>query len=205
MRHTIAGFLISVCSTAAFAQVTVPHEFAAGSAARASEVNANFQALATAINALAGQSCPPNQFLSGFDDQRRIVCSPTATTLPSGATLRGRWGPTALLSPSQPVIAQATQYVVISFPLLLPATPNFHPSTHWMLQSESTQDCPGIVNGLPQAAPGHLCVYQTNTDASSGVGSKTAQWSRLGVDLILTSPTGASIPGAEGVWAVTAP
>jgi len=39
----------------ASAQVTVPNTFVAGAAARAADVNANFQALATAINGLAAR------------------------------------------------------------------------------------------------------------------------------------------------------
>ncbi len=39
----------------ATAQVTVPNTFVAGAAAKASEVNANFQALAAAINSLAAR------------------------------------------------------------------------------------------------------------------------------------------------------
>jgi len=44
-----------VFSGAASAQVTVPNTFAAGQPARAADVNANFQALATAINSLAAR------------------------------------------------------------------------------------------------------------------------------------------------------
>jgi hypothetical protein len=40
---------------ATWAQTTVPHTFAAGSPAKAGEVNANFQALAAAINSLAAR------------------------------------------------------------------------------------------------------------------------------------------------------
>lgn len=53
MRQVFASLLIFWLTSAAQAQVTVPHTFTAGAAARASEVNANFSALATAINDLA--------------------------------------------------------------------------------------------------------------------------------------------------------
>lgn len=52
MRHSLATFLFCIFSSSALAQTTVPHTFTSGSAARASEVNENFQALATAINNL---------------------------------------------------------------------------------------------------------------------------------------------------------
>ena len=50
-----AAFALSVLASAlpASAQTTVPYSFSAGSPAKAGEVNANFQALATAINALS--------------------------------------------------------------------------------------------------------------------------------------------------------
>jgi hypothetical protein len=53
MRQAFAALFICLLSSAASAQVTVPNTFTAGSVARASEVNANFTALATAINDLA--------------------------------------------------------------------------------------------------------------------------------------------------------
>ena len=129
------------------------------------------------------------------------IATADPTVLPSGATMRGIWGPSGQLD----VTASGTQITNISFPLLLPATPTFHPLTHWMLSSHSTKQCPGVVGGLPQAAPGNLCVYQTNTDALSNVESKTAVWGRLGIQLVLRGPRSRGLPIAEGVWAVTAP
>lgn len=58
MRYPFAGFLIFhffIFSTTVLAQTTVPHTFTAGSPAKASEVNANFAALVTAVNALAAR------------------------------------------------------------------------------------------------------------------------------------------------------
>lgn len=49
--YSASVFLVSIWSTGALAQVvTVPNTFSAGTAISASQVNANFQALATAIN-----------------------------------------------------------------------------------------------------------------------------------------------------------
>lgn len=53
MRKIISAFVLSVASFGAYAQTTVPHTFTAGTAAKASEVNNNFAALAAAINNLA--------------------------------------------------------------------------------------------------------------------------------------------------------
>lgn len=185
MRYSFAGFLIFMFSTTVLADTTVPYTFTAGTQAKASEVNANFAALAAAINNLS----------SGV--------------LPSGATLRGVWGPSANISGSTSGI-DGVQYSVISFPLMLAAAPTFAPvSNHWLIGSATTTECPGYdINGLPQAAAGHLCVYQTNSDASSAVNTATkgAQWSRLGITLHMSSPSGTNaLPIAEGSWAVTAP
>jgi len=51
----LVALVSSILGGPASAQVTVPNTFAAGSPARASEVNANFQALATAINNLGAR------------------------------------------------------------------------------------------------------------------------------------------------------
>jgi cytoskeletal protein RodZ len=53
MRHLSAGFLVLLLSGAANAQTTVPNTFVAGTPAKAADVNADFQALVTAINNLA--------------------------------------------------------------------------------------------------------------------------------------------------------
>lgn len=55
MRQVFVALFVFLSSSAAFAQVTPPFTFTAGAAARASEVNANFSALATAINDLAAR------------------------------------------------------------------------------------------------------------------------------------------------------
>jgi hypothetical protein len=54
MRFVSIGFLLFVVSGAVSAQTTLPYTFAPGTVAKASEVNANFQALLTAINKLEG-------------------------------------------------------------------------------------------------------------------------------------------------------
>lgn len=52
MRKTFIALTLAAIATAASAQVTVPNTFVAGAPAKAADVNANFQALATAINSL---------------------------------------------------------------------------------------------------------------------------------------------------------
>jgi len=55
MRYSFVGLLLLVLSGVGLAQTTVPNTFTAGTAAKASEVNANFQALATAIDNLGSR------------------------------------------------------------------------------------------------------------------------------------------------------
>ena len=56
MRYLMAGLMLfSAVNTTVAAQTTLPFTFAPGTVAKASEVNANFQALLTAINRLEGQ------------------------------------------------------------------------------------------------------------------------------------------------------
>lgn len=54
MRYPLAGFIIFAFSTTVLA-ATVPNTFTAGSPAKASEVNANFAALVSAVTALEGK------------------------------------------------------------------------------------------------------------------------------------------------------
>jgi len=55
MRNMLAAFLFLACAGNSNAQTTVPFTFSAGSPARASEVNGNFQALVNAINGLTAR------------------------------------------------------------------------------------------------------------------------------------------------------
>ena len=55
MRNTIAGLLLVAFSSSVLAQTTVPHTLISGTAAKASDVNENFQALATAIDNLSAK------------------------------------------------------------------------------------------------------------------------------------------------------
>ncbi|MDP1849259.1 MAG: collagen-like protein [Solirubrobacteraceae bacterium] len=130
------------------------------------------------------------------------VPGPLSETLPSGLTSRGVW---VISQDNQVFEASVSTAIAISFPFRLAQTPTFHPLTHWRVGSSYTDACPGYdAGGLPRAAPGHLCVYQTNQDLNSGVATKTAQWSKIGIQLAATSSPSTSL-AAEGSWAVTAP
>lgn len=58
MRIVFMSFLLFAVSNLVSAQTTLPYTFAPGTVAKASEVNANFQALLTAINKLEGPVTP---------------------------------------------------------------------------------------------------------------------------------------------------
>ncbi len=55
MRYSLVALLLLALNSTVFAQTTVPFTFTSGTAAKASEVNADFQALATAIDALSAR------------------------------------------------------------------------------------------------------------------------------------------------------
>lgn len=70
--RTIVSFLsacaLLLAAPAAWAQVTVPNTFTAGTPAKASEVNANFTALANAINNLTANSGGTLTAVTGYSD-----------------------------------------------------------------------------------------------------------------------------------------
>jgi Collagen triple helix repeat (20 copies) len=72
---------------------------------------------------------------------------------------------------------------------------------------ESTGECPGIEDGIPQAEPGFLCVYaQAGDDAFGGFSDPTSTTEAAGVapSGTLMLATGAAGTPAFGVYAVTA-
>jgi hypothetical protein len=108
---------------------------------------------------------------------------PVVQTLPSEATLRGRW---IVQVPSTGVTARVT----FSFPFPLAAAPAIVPIA-------PGSGCPGSP-GSPEADPGFVCLYAS----MSSVGTFDATASRFGVELTATGSAGAI---RAGTWAVTAP
>lgn len=94
MRYSVVVFLLCIFSGAALAQTTVPNTFTTGTAAQASQVNANFQALATAIDSgIPGYeiiqktfSVPPT---SGSAPQFTATCSSGKLVLGGGYNFNG--------------------------------------------------------------------------------------------------------------------
>lgn len=80
--------------------------------------------------------------------------------LPVGKTETGTWGGTIHLSPGEEaeVVAEETEvggFYPISFTIPLENAPTFV-----YVEGASAPGCPGLVNGIPTAEEGKLCVYQ---------------------------------------------
>jgi hypothetical protein len=147
------------------------------------------------------------------------VAGPVTGVLPRGATLRGQY------AESDSVNAAGPLYVAISFPLRVDGMVDWH-----VLKGNGSPGwvCPGTVY-LPEAAPGHLCIYkasevgtildtpsiaaqdvcrdgspddQTPTTGCSSVRSGTMAMPK---GVYLTFQAQGSSAYVTGSWAVTAP
>jgi hypothetical protein len=113
---------------------------------------------------------------------------PYSEVLPSGKTLKG-------------ALYLATAITSYDFAFSLPSAPVVHVRA---FNASPTAECPGSASD-PQAAPGHLCVYQSN---NSGAGACV-----FATDDPMSSCTsatkfgfgGSSSGQFSGQWAVTAP
>lgn len=126
-------------------------------------------------------------------------------TVPKGKTLTGTW--------SAYVKKEETGHIPISFPL--PVVPAPTPS---YVESGTSTDCPGVVNGVPTAKPGKLCLYSYTVPGGEGAtGEETTFFRPYGpfAEAIgAAGPTGAEFVfecGSTsqaciriGTWAVTA-
>ena len=120
-----------------------------------------------------------------------------ATTLPSGQTEYGDYG----------VYGFGGGYVggVVGF--RIPLTQGIATGhTHFIVAQQFIPQCPGF----QQAAPGELCVYQTNATNTAfenifgTSGANVAGSSTVGFQIYFTAP-GAGAANSFGEWAVTAP
>jgi hypothetical protein len=123
--------------------------------------------------------------------------STPAVGSPRGVTLRGIY-----LLNFTAALANNVGVSEISFGRLLPAAPIPH------LVTSSTPECPGSAD-VPQAAPGHLCVYafpsQNVSEACvSAVSGGCDNASRLGASVWVESAGEGRVYHA-GAWAVTLP
>jgi hypothetical protein len=125
---------------------------------------------------------------------------PITAAAPAGVTLRGNYALSQIGTTNFAVDA-------ISFTLRLSAPPVAH---YINVGAASPPECPGTVTN-PQAAAGHLCVYEANgTNGSRGVvdmetaGGTLNQASREGAGIYLI-PSNTSHAYIWGSWAVTSP
>lgn len=134
-------------------------------------------------------------------------------TLPAGKTLTGAWGVAIVPKETEPDVYAVTQgFSPISFALPLSASPEgvLVGTTTEQKEEGVTLGCPGVVDGVPTANPGKLCVYtsfRTNIEPEQ-FAFFGATSSSLGVDktgTILTGVCPSVLCQARGSWAVTAP
>lgn len=119
--------------------------------------------------------------------------------LPSGTTVRGNF---YFLSdaPNGEYLGQG-----ISFGYRLPSAP----IPHYIKVGETVPEACSLDAGSPEAAPGHLCVFETEAASVTGIrGVDHDATTRQGSGVYIMS-AGPSLEGgrprANGTWAVTAP
>jgi hypothetical protein len=126
---------------------------------------------------------------------------PFPDALPSGKTLRGAFAAAG----DQDTGESGLAYTPIPFIFTLASAPTAH-----YLTAASSPDCAGVVGGVPQAAPGHLCLYQAGAfgpvgapqvcsgNSCGNTAGREGAWLRVPAN-------GDGIFGIRGQWAVTAP
>jgi hypothetical protein len=117
--------------------------------------------------------------------------------LPAGKTIRGNYS----LYGHAAGTGEWT-YGSISFGFRLAAVPALH---YIKVGNTPPPECPGAVSA-PEAAPGHLCVYEGsssgNTSANRNVTNLLGAGGRVGMT-VYTTPAGAGNYSTVGTWAVT--
>jgi len=125
---------------------------------------------------------------------------PFPDALPSGKTIRGEYAASGDRDTGEAPLA----YGAVPFVFTLPAAP----AAHYMTVGSTTANCPGIVGGLAQAAPGHACLYEAGSFGSPAVQlcsgnscgltfGRTGGWVRV-------APSTDGTFGVRGYWAATA-
>jgi hypothetical protein len=122
---------------------------------------------------------------------------PITGDLPAGVTLRGTWGGEGSASGAGDYRGSTAM-----FGLRLPASPARHFIPDGGVPPAS---CPGTLTN-PQAAPGHLCVYQGSniSNQSTGIDETNAGTGRYGFTFLIFALAAGNY-WSYGTWAVTAP
>lgn len=125
---------------------------------------------------------------------------PLLSTLKSGQTLRGTFDVGSSATAAGDLARGAVSY---QFPLLK------EPAVTVLQKGETSANCTGLGTGAgqtPQATPGNLCVYVTESVNLDGVTPLAAENNtRLGFGLVAKAKEPTSSYFAYGQWAVTAP
>jgi hypothetical protein len=133
-------------------------------------------------------------------------------TLPPGATETGVWTATGDFAGTPQQAEETTTYYPIGFSIPLASPPTFVAVKG---NSDGAAGCDGIVDGVPTADPGKLCVYLQNEFAESAftfaavdptadvVPLPSGGTSRAGILLQVTCAAEALCVPASGTWAVT--
>lgn len=116
MQHktiaTIALVMMTTSLTFATGSVSIPHVFSSGQAARASDVNENFKALADAINAANGPFSRGNDFTvqpaSGITDGATVTVDGVTFTLRTGLGTSFMKGNNATYRVIAPIVTQSS-------------------------------------------------------------------------------------------------
>lgn len=171
-------------------------------------------------NSVGAQQLKPNAVSSGKVENRSLRArdfardqlpagpkgeqgppGPFVDVLPSGRTLRGAYAVgTHPTGPGQALTG------VISFPFPLEAAPQPHVVG---LGGQAPTECPGNANN-PQAAPGHLCVYEAQKSNTQGP-PQTCSFegcpsiTRWGGGIQIFADADPGPFNSAGSWAVTAP
>jgi hypothetical protein len=120
------------------------------------------------------------------------------TNLPSGTTIRGNYGTGGFANTTVHFYFADIAY---GFQMSAPL------AVHWIAEAGAPPaECPGTVDN-PQAAAGHLCIYERN---NANVGSRdlaAGGSTRWGASPFIRSGTGSadSSSWSHGTWAATAP
>ena len=147
----------------------------------------------------AGPAGPPGaQGVQGIQG----VPGPFVETLPSGKTLRGTF---AFGSYASVAGVFGAQGITFAFPLADTPIPHYVATS-----TVPPAECPGDEHA-PEAAPGHLCVYEGaygNLPVDRGIAnaaSQPGQTNRFGAVIYASSGPAGSNFSVWGAWAVTAP
>jgi hypothetical protein len=162
MRNVLATFLFLACAANGNAQTTVPFTFSAGSPARASEVNGNFQALVNALNSLTARVAKLEGQITGAD----LAGSYTINGLQTGLIPNNRIE-TIAYTGTLILRADATysfNLIGNGFDLPIPGARELHPdsgnlSGTWSLTGTTVTLQGGFVGQLAHAVGGRVLTW----------------------------------------------